>query len=44
MTCHYRHCIPLGFVLKKDLPTKKDDNKVTIEDEIDEKRNKLTFG
>lgn len=44
MTCHYRHCIPPGFVLRKDLPVKKEDKTTAIEDKIDEKRSKLEYG
>jgi len=41
MSCHYRHCLPPGFVLRKDLTKEQEENKISIEEEIDNERDKV---
>lgn len=41
MQCIYRHCLPPGYSIKKDLPLLKQDDGITLEQRIDEDRNKL---
>lgn len=42
MTCHYRHCLPQGFVLKRNKPQSSNQYEESlIEDAIDEQREKL---
>lgn len=38
LDCHYRHCLPPGFVLKKDVRRDDEAEVVRIEDLIDEQR------
>jgi len=40
-TCIYRHCLPPGYVLKRDLPKIEDIEKIAIEEKIEEERRKL---
>lgn len=41
-TCMYRHALPPGFVLKKDQKKEDEEEKVTIEEHIENERNQLT--
>lgn len=42
-TCHYRHALPPGFVLKRDVKKKKDeDDETTLEEYIEHERGKIT--
>jgi len=41
MQCIYRHCLPPGYVIKRDAPIAKQENTVLLENKIDEDRNKL---
>ena len=43
MSCHYRHCLPQGFVLKKNNQVEKKEEGL-LEDEIDDQREKLKSG
>jgi len=36
LDCHYRHCLPPGYVLKKDARKEDEEEKIKIEDVIDE--------
>jgi len=40
--CMYRHALPPGFVLKKDMKKEDEADKVTIEEHIENERNQLT--
>lgn len=39
--CHYRHCLPPGYVLKKPGQKEEKDKEMTIEERIDAERQKL---
>ena len=42
-TCHYRHALPPGFVLKRDQKKKKDDGEgPSLEDYIESEKKKIT--
>ncbi|XP_052080573.1 zinc finger CCCH domain-containing protein 15-like [Mytilus californianus] len=36
--CHYRHCLPPGFVLKKDKKKESEEDQITIEELIEKER------
>jgi hypothetical protein len=40
-SCHYRHCLPPGFIFKKTLGKDDKENELTIEEKIDAERQKL---
>jgi len=40
--CMYRHALPPGFVLKKDLKKEDDEDKVSLEEHIENERNQLS--
>jgi len=42
LNCIYRHCLPPGYVLKKDLVKQDKDDEYTVEEVIEEQRAKLT--
>ena len=39
--CKYKHCLPPGYKLKRDVGNSHQDEKVDIEEKIDEERNRL---
>ncbi|XP_033728094.1 zinc finger CCCH domain-containing protein 15-like [Pecten maximus] len=39
--CHYRHCLPPGFVLKRDKKKLEDEEKISIEELIEKERSAL---
>lgn len=41
VSCHYKHCLPVGFVLKKNLAKKAEEENESIEQQIDEARQKI---
>jgi len=46
MTCHYRHCLPPGFVFKKkkkDIKEEDEEDEITIEEKIEEEKRKLDY-
>jgi len=40
--CMYRHALPAGFVLKKDLKKEEEEDKVSLEEHIENERNQLS--
>lgn len=40
--CMYRHALPPGFVLKKDLKKEEEEDKVSLEEHIENERNQLS--
>lgn len=45
MTCHYRHCLPPGFVFKtkKTLADVDSDDAIALEEQLEEEKRKLDF-
>lgn len=43
MACHYRHCLPPGYILKKDIIEVKDDDS-DLEDKLDKQIANLDHG
>lgn len=43
MKCHYRHCLPPGFILKKDIQKKEKEDLSKLEEKIDEQITNLSF-
>jgi len=41
-SCIYRHCLPPGYVLKKDIPKNDKDDELCIEELVEEERAKLS--
>jgi len=41
-SCHYRHALPPGFVLKRDVKKKSDEDDSTLEEYIEHERGKIT--
>jgi hypothetical protein len=41
LTCHYRHCLPPGFVLRKEAAKEKEKDRVAIEQVIDDEISSL---
>jgi len=42
MSCIYKHCLPPGYILKRDMQKNSNDDERTLEEKVEEERAKLT--